>query len=176
LDAARLAALRALIEREIAGEDGWLPFERFMSLALYAPGLGYYSATEPIATSAGSGDFITAPELSPLFARALARQIRQALKATGTREVWEFGPGRGTLAAQLLRELGNEVDTYHLVDLSGTLRVRQQMAIDACGAGLAAKARWHDQLPQGLEGVLVGNEVLDAMPVRLFAFAGQRWL
>jgi SAM-dependent MidA family methyltransferase len=175
-DARRLAALHALIEREMAGQDGWLPFERFMSLALYAPGLGYYSATQPIATSAGSGDFITAPELSPLFARALARQILQALQATGTRQVWEFGPGRGTLAAQLLRELGDDLDAYHLVDLSGTLRARQQAAVDACGAALAAKARWHDRLPDALDGVLVGNEVLDAMPVQLIAFDGQRWL
>ncbi|MBA3592089.1 MAG: class I SAM-dependent methyltransferase, partial [Methylibium sp.] len=94
----------ARIADEIASAGGWLGFERYMELALYAPGLGYYARDDrQFGVSARSGsDFVTAPELSPLFGRALARQIGQALEATGTREVWEFGAGSGALAAQLL--------------------------------------------------------------------------
>ncbi|HWH74497.1 MAG TPA: SAM-dependent methyltransferase, partial [Methylibium sp.] len=120
----------------------------------------------------GSGsDFITAPELSPLFGRALARQIGQALQATGTREVWEFGGGSGALAAQLLEALGERVERYVIVELSAALRERQRATL----AAWAAKVHWVERLPEALEAVVVGNEVLDAMPVALLHYDGAQW-
>lgn len=155
--------------REIAQAGGWIGFDRFMALALYTPWLGYYARGDTqfghMPSAAGGGDFVTAPELSPLFGRALAVQIRQALKMSGTREVWEFGAGSGVLAAQLLQELGDEVAHYTIVDLSGTLRERQRETL----AAFAPKVRWVGELPATLQGIVIGNEVLDAMPVKLLA-------
>lgn len=168
------AALATLIRRAIESHGGWLPFDRFMAMALYAPGLGYYARGDRqfgSLPSSGS-DFITAPELSPLFGRALARQVEQALAGCGADELWEFGAGSGALALQLLRSLGDRIRKYHIVDLSGTLRARQRETL----AGFAHKLQWHDELPERLQGVIVGNEVLDAMPVQLLHFNGERWL
>jgi SAM-dependent MidA family methyltransferase len=168
------APLEQLIAREIAAAGGWLPFDRYMHLALYAPGLGYYArdgqqfglfAAGP--DDAGS-DFITAPELSPLFAQTLAGQIAQALRATGSNEIWEFGPGSGALARDLLdalRALGQPVARYTLVDVSGALRARQQTTL----AAYTDTVRWVSALPDAMTGVIIGNEVLDAMPVKLLA-------
>lgn len=174
-------ALSALIADEIRRSGGWIGFERFMALALYQPGLGYYSGGDRQfgALPASGSDFITAPELSPLFGRALARQVAQALAATGTREVWEFGAGSGALACQLLQTLdalGATVDRYTIVDLSGTLRERQRQRLAQDVPLLADKVRWIDTLPEAFEGVVVGNEVLDAMPVALIAWDGAQWL
>ncbi|MBS0316566.1 MAG: SAM-dependent methyltransferase, partial [Proteobacteria bacterium] len=104
-----------------------------MELALYSPGLGYYANASPkfgtgLQGSDGS-DFVTAPEMTPLFGRALALQIREALAVTGTREIWEFGAGTGALAAQLLGALEGAVERYHIVDLSGALRERQWLRL-----------------------------------------------
>jgi SAM-dependent MidA family methyltransferase len=145
-----------------------------MALALYAPGLGYYANTSrKFGTLPSSGsDFVTAPELSPLFGRALARQVGQALQACGSGEVWEFGAGSGALAAQLLETLGDAVQAYTIVDLSGSLRERQRERL----AAHASKLRWVDVLPETMQGVIVGNEVLDAMPVQLLHFDGRQWL
>jgi SAM-dependent MidA family methyltransferase len=168
------AALRRLIRTAIERGGGWLPFDRFMAMALYAPGLGYYaSGDRQFGTLPESGsDFVTAPELSPLFGRALARQLAQALRASGTRELWEFGAGSGALALQLLEALGSEIDRYTIVDLSGALRARQRERL----AAHAAKVRWVDALPEAISGVIVGNEVLDAMPVQLLHFDGAQWV
>ncbi|RYY63482.1 MAG: class I SAM-dependent methyltransferase, partial [Comamonadaceae bacterium] len=157
------SALSALIARAVARDGGWLPFDRYMALALYAPGLGYYAnASRKFGAMPASGsDFVTAPELTPLFGRALARQVAQALEATGTREVWEFGAGSGALAQQLLEAPGDRIDRYTIVDLSGSLRQRQQERLAAFGK----RVRWVDELPERFSGVVVGNEVLDAMPV-----------
>ena len=105
------SALLARIHQEIAQAGGWLPFDRFMALALYTPGLGYYAHTgRKFGHMPTSGsDFVTAPELSPAFGRALARQVAQALAHSGTHTVWEFGPGSGALARQLLEALGDRV-------------------------------------------------------------------
>jgi SAM-dependent MidA family methyltransferase len=172
--------LPALIAAEIRRCGGWIGFERFMAMALYQPGLGYYSGGDRQfgALPSSGSDFITAPELSPLFGRALARQIAQALAATGTREVWEFGAGSGALACQLLQTLdalGSAVDRYTIVDLSGTLRQRQRQRLAKEVPQLADKVRWIDALPATFEGVVVGNEVLDAMPVVLLAWDGAQW-
>ncbi|MBX3605137.1 MAG: SAM-dependent methyltransferase [Piscinibacter sp.] len=167
------AALQAQIRGAIEAAGGWLGFDRFMALALYAPGLGYYSrdARQFGHGPASGSDFVTAPELSPLFGRALARQVAQALDAAGAAEVVEFGAGSGALAAQLLDALGERVQRYTIVDLSGALRERQRERL----AAHAAKLRWLDRWPEAIEGVVVGNEVLDAMPVQLLQFDGRDW-
>ncbi len=144
-----------------------------MAAALYEPGLGYYARSDrQFGLMPGSGsDFVTAPELSPLFGAALARQVAQALGAAGARDVFEFGAGTGALAEQLLRALPADV-RYHVVDLSGTLRERQRARLAAFGA----RVKWHDRLPDSITGVIVGNEVLDAMPVQLLHWTGGEWL
>ncbi len=166
--------LQTLIREAIAEAGGWLGFDDFMALALYAPGLGYYSGARQKfgAMPADGSDFVTAPELSPLFGRALAVQLDQALTATATDTVYEFGAGSGALAAQLLQALGDRVARYCIVDLSGSLRARQAERLVAWGD----KVQWLDALPERFTGVVVGNEVLDAMPVQLMRFDGQQWL
>jgi SAM-dependent MidA family methyltransferase len=152
---------------------GWLPFDRFMSAALYTPGLGYYNRGAPVfGDSPASGtDFVTAPELSPLFGRALARQVAQALQASGTAQVYEFGAGSGALAEQLLDGLQNAVQSYTIIDVSGALRQRQAERLQA----FAHKVTWLDAWPDHFDGVVVGNEVLDAMPVQLLVWDGSQW-
>ncbi len=168
--------LKAHIVRELANAGGWLPFDRFMALALYTPGLGYY-ANDTVkfgAMPGGGSDFVTAPELSPWFGRTLGHQVAQALNATGTDEVWEFGAGTGALAHQVLTQLraeGVALRRYRIVDLSGTLRERQRERL----AEFAGLVDWVDQLPDELNGVLLGNEVLDAMPVQLLVRLNGVW-
>ena len=167
------APLATLIRRSIERQGGWMPFDRFMALALYAPGLGYYanhSRKFGLMPSSGS-DFVTAPELSPLFGQALACQVAQALVASDSSELWEFGAGSGALAEQLLDALGAAVSRYTIVDLSGSLRARQRERLARFGDVVV----WVDALPESLSGVIVGNEVLDAMPVQLLHFDGQQW-
>ena len=169
-------ALLARLRQAIGEAGGWLPFDRYMAMALYEPGLGYYANTAPKfghLPQSGS-DFVTAPELTPLFGHTLARQVQQALKATGTDEVWEFGAGSGALALQLLDALdalGCAPRCYTIVDLSGSLRERQAATLSAH----AHRVRWVSELPGAIEGVVVGNEVLDAMPVRLLHRQGGVW-
>ncbi|TSE25604.1 putative S-adenosyl-L-methionine-dependent methyltransferase [Tepidimonas sediminis] len=156
---------------------GWLPFDRFMALALYSPRGGYYAGGAGGIVGRGpldGSDFVTAPELSPLFGATLARQVAQALQASGTAAVWEFGAGSGALAAQVLAALdaqGRADVAYHIVEVSGALRARQQRRL----APWAARVRWHERLPAVIEGVVLGNEVLDAMPVTLLQRAGGLW-
>ena len=171
------SALLQRLREAIHAAGGWLPFDRFMAMALYEPGLGYYANSSPKfgqlpGGTAGQGsDFVTAPELSPLFGATLARQVAQALAATGTDEVCEFGAGTGALALQLLDALeamGQAPRRYTIVDLSGSLRARQQATL----ARHAGRVVWANQLPEAMEGVVVGNEVLDAMPVQLLRRCG----
>ena len=160
-----------------------MPFDDFMAEALYAPGLGYYSGGRRIfGLGPGSGsDFVTAPELSPFFGRALAVQVREALAASGTGRVYEFGAGSGALAEQLLEALdADDADDdgmlrvpvdYTIVELSAHLRERQQARL----ARFAPRVQWLDAWPEAIEGVVVGNEVLDAMPVKLLHRSAGRW-
>jgi len=166
-------ALYTLIQRSIANAGGWLGFDRFMALALYAPGMGYYanSLRKFGLTPESGSDFATAPEMSKHFGRTLAHQVAEALQVTGTDEVWEFGAGSGALALQLLDNLGDRVKCYTIVDLSGSLRARQQDTLKAH----AHKVQWVDALPEQLSGVVVGNEVLDAMPVQLLVRKSGVW-
>jgi SAM-dependent MidA family methyltransferase len=166
--------LAAQIAHAIGTDGGWWPFDRFMHAALYTPGLGYYArGMRVFGTLPQDGsDFITAPELSPLFGRCVARQVAEGLDAAQSDTVWEFGAGSGALAEQVLRTLGARVGRYVIVDVSGSLRARQAERL----AGFGDQVQWVDRLPEVLDGVLLGNEVLDAMPVRLFAFDGECWL
>lgn len=170
------AVLEDHLLRRIRASQGWLPFDEFMAEALYAPGLGYYNSgrqTFGLDPRDGS-DFVTAPELSPFFARCLARQVDQALQASDTEMIWEFGAGSGALAAEMLScldQMASPRRQYTIVELSGSLRARQQAKL----APFGKRVRWLDALPDTLEGVIVGNEVLDAMPVKLLHFDGERW-
>ena len=167
------AGLSHRIREAIAAAGGWIGFDRFMTMALYEPGLGYYShgSCKFGMLPASGSDFVTAPELSPLFGRALARQIAQALEAAGSTDVWEFGAGSGALAEQLLASLGERVTRYTIVDLSGSLQARQRERLAAFGDRVC----WVQALPEAISGVIVGNEVLDAMPVQLLHFDGAHW-
>ena len=160
-------ALRARIAGEIDASGGWISFSRYMALALYAPGLGYYSAGS---TKLGaSGDFVTAPELSPLFGRCLARQVSELL-ARGLTDIIEPGAGTGALAAELLRtleRLGTLPRRYRILDLSADLRARQRERIATEVPHLLDRVEWLDTLPERIEGILIANEVLDAMPVNV---------
>lgn len=152
---------------------GWLPFDRFMAIALYEPGLGYYARdSRQFGQMPSSGsDFVTAPEMSPYFGKTLARQIGQALDASATDEVWEFGAGSGALAEQLLDALGDRIARYVIVDLSGALAARQAERL----ARFGDRVQWVAALPDHIDGVVVGNEVLDAMPVQLLHWDGLLW-
>ncbi|WP_425325450.1 class I SAM-dependent methyltransferase [Paraburkholderia sacchari] len=177
---AQSEALAATVRAEIAAAGGWLPFDRYMERALYAPGLGYYSGgSRKFGLFADDGsDFVTAPEMSPLFAATLARAVAEALAASGTHALMEFGAGTGRLAAGVmlaLEALGVAFDSYAIVDLSGELRERQRETIAELAPHLAARVQWLDALPARFEGVVIGNEVLDAMPVRLFARKDAVW-
>jgi len=167
------SALPQRIHHAIAKAGGWLGFDRFMAMALYEPGWGYYTnALQKFGAMPASGsDFVTAPLMSPLFGQALAVQVKQALAATDTQEVWEFGAGTGALAKQLLASLGDAIGRYTIIDLSGTLRSRQADHLLA----YADKVRWLDHWPEVIEGVVVGNEVLDAMPVQLLQRKNGVW-
>jgi len=164
------ARLVTRLAAEIEQAGGWIPFSRYMELALYAPGLGYYSGGAR--KFGGAGDFVTAPELSPLFAQALAAQVEQIMAASAP-HILEAGAGSGALALGLLSELerrGTLPERYDILELSGELRARQQDTL-ACGAPhLADRVAWLDALPDNFSGVVLANELLDAMPVNIVAW------
>ncbi len=156
----------ALIRQEIEAAAGWIPFSRYMELALYAPGLGYYSAG--MHKFGAAGDFVTAPEISALFGRTLARQAAQVLPlAAGN--ILEIGAGSGRLAFDLLTELdklGRLPERYSILEVSADLRERQRQLLQP----YAPRVAWLDALPATFTGLVLGNEVLDAMPVHLVAW------
>jgi len=151
----------------IAEEDDWIPFPRYLELALYAPGLGYYAAG---ARKFGAeGDFVTAPEISPMFAKCLALQARQVLEKTGG-DILELGPGSGALAVDLYGELkahGATPTRYYLLEVSPDLRERQRRRIAERFPGDFERFVWLDRLPEKLRGVVIANEVLDVVPFAL---------
>ncbi len=168
--AAHSARLLDHLRAEIAAADGAISFARFMELALYAPGLGYYRAG---ARKFGpGGDFVTAPELSPLFARCLARQCQEILHALGGGEIVELGAGTGIMAADLLlalRALDASPERYAILELSGELRERQRQTLADRAPELLDRVVWLDAPPTpGFRGIVLGNEVLDALPVERF--------
>ena len=157
------------IAGEIERAGGWIPFDQFMQLVLYAPQLGYYAAgARKFGDSASGGDFVTAPEISPLFAQALAQQITQLFEQVPARIV-EFGAGSGALASDLMaafekREVA--LESYSIVEVSSDLIYRQRERLHA------APVDWLSTPPEGFEGVMLANEVLDVMPVKLFVKRG----
>ncbi|HZW22313.1 class I SAM-dependent methyltransferase [Noviherbaspirillum sp.] len=164
-------ALHDLIASDIDARSGWIPFARYMEQVLYAPGLGYYSGGA--AKLGKDGDFTTAPEITPLFGAALA-QVAAGLMAQSAPRILEFGAGTGKLAFDILSELksaGITVDSYQIVDLSGELRARQEETLRDF-----PQVSWLDRMPGSFSGVVVGNEVLDAMPVHLVVKTAQGWM
>ncbi|MDP2133816.1 MAG: SAM-dependent methyltransferase, partial [Sulfuritalea sp.] len=161
------AALLHLIAAEIDAGGGWISFARYMELALYAPGLGYYSGgSHKFGGQHTGGDFLTAPELTPLFAGALARQVAQVLAASSP-QVVEAGAGSGRLAADLLAALAALdclPERYRILELSGELRARQQATLTERAPQFVERVEWLDELPERFSGCLIGNELLDAMP------------
>ena len=165
-------ALSDLIRNEIRS-TGVISFERFMRLALYEPGLGYYSAGS--SKFGEAGDFVTAPEISPLFSRCLARQCRDVLSAISnghSKVIMELGAGSGVMAADVLLELegiDSLPDRYLILEVSADLRERQQKKLAAAVAHLLPRVEWLDCLPEyPLFGCILANEVVDALPVERF--------
>ncbi len=169
---AHSARLDELIRRDIAAQGGWIPFSRFMELALYAPGLGYYTAG---ARKFGdAGDFITAPEMSELFGRTLARQLVEVTRSSAP-HILELGAGSGKLAVDILAELerlGELPETYSILEVSADLRQRQHALLQDKLPHLAARVHWLETLPDQFSGAIFGNEVLDALPVHLLRWHG----
>ncbi len=166
-DGNALAASRTLVERiraELRAHGNWMDFARYMELALYQPGLGYYAAGS--AKLGPGGDFVTAPELGPLFAQTLAAQVAPLLDATGG-ALLELGAGSGALAQALLAEFARasvNLPGYFILEPSAELRDRQRRRI-------GARATWLDRLPESFRGVMLANEVADALPVHAVAWS-----
>jgi SAM-dependent MidA family methyltransferase len=169
-ESAHVARVQERLAAVIEAAGGWIGFERYMQVALYEPGLGYYSAGAR--KFGAAGDFVTAPEVAPVFSRCLALQCAEVLAATGTEAVLlEIGAGSGAMAADLLAELercGALPREYWILDVSADLRERQHATVSARLPHLLDRVRWLDKLPEVFDGVLVANEVLDAMPVARF--------
>ena len=156
-----------MIADEIAAAGDWIPFARYMELALYAPGFGYYVAGSR--KFGAEGDFITSPEISPMFAKCLALQARGVLAQVGG-DVFELGPGSGALAADLYAELkamGAPPERYVLLEVSPDLKERQHALIAARHPGDMDRFLWVDALPPSIRGFVVANEVLDVVPFAL---------
>lgn len=171
-----LAHSEQLVQRirdAIDAAGGWISFERFMEMSLYEPGLGYYSAG---ATKLGSeGDFVTAPEISPLFSRCLANQCVQVLETVTGGHILELGAGSGVMAADVLSELDRQQKTperYFILEVSADLRERQRALLQRRHPHLMDRIAWLDHLPDEFRGVLLANEVLDALPIQRFRIRG----
>jgi SAM-dependent MidA family methyltransferase len=165
-----------LVERirdEIDSHAGWISFERFMEMALYEPGLGYYSAGS---TKLGeAGDFVTAPEISPLFSRCLANQVREVFQQLEDGDILEIGAGSGVMAADVLSELHriNSLPArYYILEVSADLRERQRSRLASLPDEVKSRVQWLEHWPDELRGVVLANEVLDAMPVQRFRIRG----
>ena len=172
-----LRDMQHLLAGEIAAAGGALPFDRYMEIALYAPGLGYY--VNGRRKFGEGGDFITAPELSPLFGSCLAQQLAECLQNIGGGSLLEIGAGSGRLAADLLRgleSLDNLPDEYLILELSPSLQALQRETLASEVPALLPRVRWLQTLPDaGFHGVVVGNELLDAMPVNRFRRHAGAW-
>ncbi len=163
--------LSARIRSVIADAGGWIGFAQYMEMALYEPGLGYYSAG---ARKLGEGgDFVTAPEVAPVFSRCLAGQCAEVLAELDGGDVLELGAGSGVMAAAMLAEfesMGALPARYRILDVSADLRERQRATLMAAVPRLMDRVEWLDRLPEGFRGVVVANEVLDALPVERFVW------
>jgi SAM-dependent MidA family methyltransferase len=167
--------LLGVLRQEITHAGGYISFARFMELVLYAPGLGYYSAGSH--KLGQQGDFITAPEISPLFAKCIARQCQQVLASFTGGSILEIGAGTGKLASDLLQEL-TALDAaprhYFILEISADLRAKQQERLQQTCTDFFTRIHWLDTLPQGdFEGIILANEVMDALPVHVFQIEDQ---
>lgn len=166
----------AHITAAIDEAGGWISFADYMGVVLYAPGLGYYSAGAR--KFGAAGDFVTGPELTPLYGAAVARQLEAALAATSTRDIIELGAGSGALAASVLGELARRDAVpvrYRILEVSAELRTRQRESIAAAANTSGVDVEWLDRLPATIEGVVVMNEVLDAVAPRVIARRDGAW-
>lgn len=172
-EAAHSERLVERIRQAIDAGKGWISFERYMEMALYEPGLGYYSAG---ATKlGGAGDFVTAPEISPLFSRCLANQSAEVLQSVSGGSILELGAGSGVMAADVLGELARQQrlpERYLILEVSADLRQRQRALLQKRVPELMTRIEWLDRLPDEFRGVLLANEVLDALPVQRFRIRG----
>lgn len=158
------ANLQTLLAEEIKKHRNWIPFSRFMELVLYAPQYGYYTGGSH--KIGNDGDFITAPTLTPLFTRTLARQLQELLPQTAG-NIYEFGAGTGQLAADLLNNLSDGINRYYIIEVSPELAARQKDLIQTLAPQAAQKIVHLSALPETFDGIIIGNEVLDAMPVEI---------
>ena len=158
------ANLQTLLAEEIKKHRNWIPFSRFMELVLYAPQYGYYTGGSH--KIGNNGDFITSPTLTPLFARTLARQLQELLPQTAG-NIYEFGAGTGQLAADLLNNLSDGINRYYIIEISPELAARQKDLIQTLAPQAAQKIVHLSALPETFDGIIIGNEVLDAMPVEI---------
>ncbi|QWD28283.1 SAM-dependent methyltransferase [Polynucleobacter paneuropaeus] len=182
LEAEHSQLLSSKISAEISAKGGWIPFSRFMQMALYEPGMGYYSAG---AHKLGAGgDFTTAPELSPLFGAAITNTllpVLEGLKSNGlVSKILEFGAGTGKLAEAILNrlhELGFSLDAYEIIEISPDLASRQQLRLShlITDQGSSTACHWLDTLPQDYQGVIIANEVIDAIPCDVIIFENGFW-
>jgi SAM-dependent MidA family methyltransferase len=167
------AELQKHIRLSIEASGGWITFARFMELALYAPGIGYYSGG---ATKLGAGgDFVTAPELSALFARSLARQVAQLIE-NGIPDIIEVGAGSGALAGDLLQTLAalkRLPERYLILELSADLRERQRHRITEAVPDMIDRVLWLDTLPEKMDAAVIANEVVDAVPTHIVRARGK---
>ena len=166
---AHTARVAVRLQQEIVAAGGWISFARYMQIALYEPGLGYYSAGA--AKLGPGGDFVTAPEVAPVFSCCVAAQCSEILYRIGGGSVLELGAGSGAMAAGILAEMARLEclpREYLILDVSADLRERQRATLDAAVPGLVDRVRWLDALPEDFEGTVVANEVIDAMPVERF--------
>jgi len=175
---ARSLELQGLIARRLQSRPGaWMSFDEFMQMALYEPGLGYYAASErPIGHWSHDGsDFVTAPEMTVLFAQSVAQAVAQVLRLS-TPRVLEFGAGTGKLAADLLNALGEACHEYWIMEVSAALQAQQRNTLQKISPAYCHKVRWLTTLPDEFSGCILGNEVLDAMPVRCVEKTADGWL
>jgi SAM-dependent MidA family methyltransferase len=176
----QLAASRRLSARigdAIDAAGGWIGFDAWMARVLYEPGLGYYAGGSR--KFGAAGDFVTAPEISPLFGLCVSAQLGQWFEQGAPRTVYEFGAGSGALTATMLAALADDGFgdvRYRIVEVSGELRARQRECLAAQVPSALGRVDWLGELPDRIEGIVVGNELLDAMPVRLFHVAGSEIL
>ena len=173
---AHSARVLAHVRDEIGRAGGFIAFSRYMELVLYAPALGYYVAG---ARKFGeAGDFVTGPELTPLYGAAIARQLAPVLEKSGARDIVEFGAGSGELAASLLGALAlhdASPSRYRILEVSPQLRAAQRSTIAKRAPAALARVEWIDRLPDAIDGVVVMNEVLDAIAPRLVARRDGAW-
>ncbi len=168
-EVAQQQAMQELLEQELREAGGAIPFDRYMELALYAPGLGYYVSGAH--KFGAGGDFVTAPEISPYFGYCLGRQCARAFDEL-PREILEFGAGTGVMALQILQELErlqpDQPVRYRILEVSPELRQRQRETFLHGSPHYLEQISWVDEVPEDFSGLILANEVLDAMPVHLF--------